>query len=89
MAAATVVASEVLADFLNSLVEPPIPIKLKAPALRAAALLDTDTLLALPMQLDQAVSDTAQCDACCAISIHRTDTDNNVALLGAIRLFLT
>jgi len=81
-----VVASEVLADFLNSLVEPPIPTQLKGPALRAAASLDTDALLALPMQLDQAVSYAAQDCACCAISNHQTDANLNVAVLVAISL---
>lgn len=86
VASATVVASEVLADFLNSLVEPPIPTQLKGPALRAAASLDTDALLALPMQLDQAVSYAAQDCACCAISNHQTDANLNVAVLVAISL---
>ena len=56
MASATVIASEVLADFLNSLVEPPIPSQLKAQALRAAASSNTDLLLALPMKLNHSVS---------------------------------
>jgi hypothetical protein len=56
VASATAIASEVLADFLDSLVEPTIPTKLKASALRAAALSNTDSLLALPSDLDQAVS---------------------------------
>ena len=83
VASATVIASEVLVDFLNSLAEPPIPTQLKAMALQAASLLDTDALLALPMQLDQAVSTLAQYTACCAISFHWTDAI--VALLGAVR----
>lgn len=56
VACATVIASEVLADFLDSLAEAPIPTKLKVAALRAAASSNTDSLLALPMQLSQAVS---------------------------------
>lgn len=85
VASATVIASEVLADFLNSLAEPPIPTQLKALALQAASLLDTDALLALPMQLDQAVGTLAQYTACYAISFQWTDANAIVALLGAVR----
>ena len=60
VASATVIASEVLADFLDSLVEPPMPTRLKESALRAASRADTDALLALPLQLDQTVSHVAR-----------------------------
>ena len=54
VASATVVASEVLVDFLDSLEEPAIPAAQKLAALRAASAADTDALLSLPTELPRA-----------------------------------
>ena len=54
VASLTVVASEVLVDFLDSLEEPAIPASQKAAALRAASASDTDALLSLPTELPRA-----------------------------------